>query len=193
MVILFLIFSHPSSLSLFPFPSRRRFLLVEETTTVPPRLPPVTQWRSQPTPPSSAERPAGSPTTLTWGSSTAGNPVSRMDTRGGTSFSSQVKMLAPGREYYYRAFQSDEESGRRYGKTRSFTTAESPCPEGGVDLGLSVYWAECNIGADYYFRIGGIYAWGETETKDKEGTGTGRRCCSSHPWQRLENADKGRG
>lgn len=35
-----------------------------------------------------------------------------------------------------------------------------------VDLGLSVYWASCNVGADHPEDIGGYFAWGETEEKD---------------------------
>ena len=36
-------------------------------------------------------------------------------------------------------------------------------PEGAVDLGLSVYWAECNLGASTPEDYGDYYAWGETE------------------------------
>ena len=34
-----------------------------------------------------------------------------------------------------------------------------------VDLGLSVRWATCNVGADSPEEYGDYYAWGETETK----------------------------
>ena len=34
-----------------------------------------------------------------------------------------------------------------------------------VDLGLSVKWATCNVGANSPEDYGGYYAWGETETK----------------------------
>ena len=34
-----------------------------------------------------------------------------------------------------------------------------------VDLGLSVKWASCNVGADKPEQNGGYYAWGETTTK----------------------------
>ena len=34
-----------------------------------------------------------------------------------------------------------------------------------VDLGLSVKWATCNVGASKPEEVGGLYAWGETETK----------------------------
>ena len=35
-----------------------------------------------------------------------------------------------------------------------------------VDLGLSVYWASCNLGAENPEEYGNFYAWGETETKE---------------------------
>jgi uncharacterized protein (TIGR02145 family) len=35
-----------------------------------------------------------------------------------------------------------------------------------VDLGLSVKWACCNVGAEYPEEYGGYYAWGDPEEKD---------------------------
>ena len=43
----------------------------------------------------------------------------------------------------------------------------SGIPEGAVDLGLSVYWAECNLGASSPFDAGDYYAWGEIAPKSK--------------------------
>ena len=40
-----------------------------------------------------------------------------------------------------------------------------------VDLGLSVMWATCNVGADSPEDYGGRYAWGETEEKDNYSIG----------------------
>ena len=37
----------------------------------------------------------------------------------------------------------------------------------GVDLGLSVKWADCNVGASSPGEYGDYFAWGETETKDE--------------------------
>ena len=34
-----------------------------------------------------------------------------------------------------------------------------------VDLGLSVKWATCNVGANYPYHSGDFYSWGETEAK----------------------------
>ena len=36
-----------------------------------------------------------------------------------------------------------------------------------VDLGLSVKWASCNLGASTPTEFGGYYAWGETSTKEE--------------------------
>ena len=35
-----------------------------------------------------------------------------------------------------------------------------------VDLGLSVKWATCNVGASKPYEYGEYYSWGETETKE---------------------------
>ena len=35
-----------------------------------------------------------------------------------------------------------------------------------VDMGLSVKWATCNLGASYFTEAGDFYAWGETQPKD---------------------------
>ena len=35
-----------------------------------------------------------------------------------------------------------------------------------VDLGLSVKWATCNVGADEPWDCGAYYSWGETKTKE---------------------------
>ena len=45
-------------------------------------------------------------------------------------------------------------------------TVKKPVPAGAVDLGLSVYWGTCNLGATAPEEYGDYYAWGETETKE---------------------------
>lgn len=44
----------------------------------------------------------------------------------------------------------------------------NPCPAGAVDLGLSVYWATCNLSENGFVgspeEYGDYYAWGEVET-----------------------------
>lgn len=41
-----------------------------------------------------------------------------------------------------------------------------------VDLGLSVYWGGCNLGASSPEKYGGWYLWGETENKGRQGSFT---------------------
>ena len=45
-----------------------------------------------------------------------------------------------------------------------------------VDLGLSVKWATCNLGANSPEEYGDYYAWGETETKEKYDWSTYKWC-----------------
>ncbi len=47
--------------------------------------------------------------------------------------------------------------------TPTITTGEA------IDLGLSVKWASCNVGATAPEEYGGYYAWGETEEKSNYG------------------------
>ena len=44
-------------------------------------------------------------------------------------------------------------------------TVKSAKPAGAVDLGLSVFWAEKNLGAAHSYDAGDHYAWGETTPK----------------------------
>ncbi len=48
-----------------------------------------------------------------------------------------------------------------------------------VDLGLSVKWASCNVGATAPEEYGGYYAWGETEEKNNYSWGTYKYCNGS--------------
>ena len=75
--------------------------------------------------------------------------------------------------YYVRAYATNEK-GTAYGEEVIFTTKEqSSIPSNGtengheyVDLGLSVKWATCNVGASSPEEYGDYFAWGETEPKD---------------------------
>ena len=49
-----------------------------------------------------------------------------------------------------------------------------------VDLGLSVKWATCNVGASSPEEYGDYYAWGETETKDIYDWSTYKWCNGSY-------------
>ena len=78
-------------------------------------------------------------------------------------YSFNVSGLKANTTYYYRAYiiVDDEYS---YGEVRSFKTLQSGGPEA-IDLGLSVKWATCNVGAESPEDYGSYYAWGETEEK----------------------------
>ena len=49
-----------------------------------------------------------------------------------------------------------------------------------VDLGLSVKWGTCNVGANYPEEYGDYYAWGETETKSCYNWETYKWCNGSY-------------
>ncbi len=61
---------------------------------------------------------------------------------------------------------------------------ESEAPSFGgheyVDLGLSVKWATCNVGANKPEDYGDYFAWGETEPKATYDWGSYKWCCGSH-------------
>lgn len=59
--------------------------------------------------------------------------------------------------------------GKTNGENEQSTKKKGPCPEGAVDLGLSVYWGECNIGASKPEEYGNYYAWGDTEERSYYG------------------------
>ncbi|MBQ0103940.1 MAG: hypothetical protein KBS99_07205 [Prevotellaceae bacterium] len=59
---------------------------------------------------------------------------------------------------------------------------QSNAPNNGheyVDLGLSVKWATCNVGAVYPEDSGDYFAWGETEPKNRFEWGTYKWCNGS--------------
>ena len=77
------------------------------------------------------------------------------------SFTAALSGLAPNSTYYYRAFVL-EGAKYHYGDIKQFTTSDYEY----VDLGLSVKWATCNLGASSPYEDGDYYAWGELETKE---------------------------
>ena len=50
-----------------------------------------------------------------------------------------------------------------YGDTKSFIFKRNTNGVEYVDLGLSVLWATCNLGANQPYEYGDYYAWGETD------------------------------
>lgn len=84
------------------------------------------------------------------------------------SFSANLRSLINGTTYYYVAVANVHDKVF-YSTVRSFTTLTPNCPSGAVNLGLSVCWATCNLGASSPEQIGNLYAWGETEPKTSFG------------------------
>ena len=91
------------------------------------------------------------------------------DGSGVGSFTSNLSNLEPNTTYYVRAFAINA-AGTSYGEQKSFTTLTAG-PDANnheyVDLGLSVKWATCNVGANSPEAYGDYFAWGETETKSE--------------------------
>lgn len=100
-------------------------------------------------------------------SSTSGTKVS---TTSSGDYSVTVTDLEDNTTYYYRAYAiSDGEYC--YGEVCSFKTEKLVVIEA-VDLGLSVKWASCNVGAESPEDYGGYYAWGETKEKNDYSSST---------------------
>lgn len=79
-------------------------------------------------------------------------------------FSCAIKVEPGGDLYYYRAYAV--RSGETfYGEIKTLTTRELVADPGPiVDMGGSVKWASCNLGATKPEECGDYYAWGTTET-----------------------------
>lgn len=82
-----------------------------------------------------------------------------------------IENLKPNQKYYYRLFFQNTASVNEiiYGDVKSFTTTEFKTwgtdsePGKAIDLGLSVLWADRDLGASDPDSYGGCYRWGETE------------------------------
>ncbi len=83
-------------------------------------------------------------------------------------FTSNIPELAINTQYYVRAYATNE-VGTSYGDEVSFMTLDRTFENGHeyVDLGLSVKWATCNVGATSPGGYGSYYAWGEIITKSE--------------------------
>ena len=98
-----------------------------------------------------------------WGSYWSSDLCSTSDQRGiakdFNSSSSLTSSGVPGDDWRYL--------GRTIRAVNGPRTAGNPEPvPEAVDLGLSVKWASCNVGAKEAWESGGRYAWGEIEEKD---------------------------
>jgi len=75
-----------------------------------------------------------------------------------SAFTEQVKSLLPGTAYYYAAY-SKVGDGFILGNVQCFTTAVQEMEY--VDMGLSVLWAKCNIGAEKESEAGIQVGYGD--------------------------------
>lgn len=73
----------------------------------------------------------------------------------------QAQGLSVSTTYYYKAYI--KAGAYRVGEVRQFTTKAFQLVA--VDMGLSVKWANANLGASRPDEYGDYYAWGETSTK----------------------------
>ena len=86
------------------------------------------------------------------------------DTEGGLgTYISNITGLESNTTYYVRAYAVNANDAAGYGEEVSFTTLGPTY----VDLGLSVKWATCNVGATSPGGYGSYYAWGEIITKSE--------------------------
>ncbi len=83
--------------------------------------------------------------------------------------------LSPDKEYCCRAFIRKGDT-IIYSEAKTFRTQEAVFLEGPVDLGLSVMWASCNLGAESPTDTGDLFAWGETAPKSEYSWATYKWC-----------------
>ena len=103
-----------------------------------------------------------------------------------TKFYCQLPNLIKDTLYYARAYATNSQ-GTSYGSQVTFSTINHQTTEpmltdsgfGYVDLGLSVMWATCNIGATATEQHGDYYAWGEIEPKNNYNWKTYKWCNNS--------------
>lgn len=74
------------------------------------------------------------------------------------SYTVGLNGLLPNTAYYYMAYMALDNS-YVYGEKKSFTTPGYDMEY--VDLGLSVEWATCNLGAMAPDELGGLYGWAD--------------------------------
>lgn len=79
------------------------------------------------------------------------------------SYELTIEGLEQSTRYYYRAYASRGETKVMAKEIKNFTT--EPFTRAAVDLGLSVKWANCNVGATAPEEVGDYFAWGETKPK----------------------------
>jgi len=88
-------------------------------------------------------------------------------------YSYNLEILEPGTTYYVRAYMKNQ-MGLYIGDIKSFKTEGNKLTY--VDLGLSVKWATCNVGATKPEEYGDYFAWGETVPKSDCSWSTYKYC-----------------
>ena len=86
-------------------------------------------------------------------------------TLSGCDFFAGVSGLKHETTYYYVACAKVQNRVVYGTVVKSFTTTTAVLPAGAVDMGLSILWHQCNIGASKPEEYGDYFAWGETTTK----------------------------
>ncbi|MCQ2153480.1 MAG: fibronectin type III domain-containing protein [Bacteroidales bacterium] len=94
-------------------------------------------------------------------------------------YSCDLTGLTSGTKYYYRAY-SRFNGTTSYGDVKTFTTTKPSCPSGAVDLGLSVFWATCNLGAISPEEYGRYYMWADKQEVSAADIGRGWESCPYH-------------
>ena len=93
------------------------------------------------------------------------------------SFSYLADNLTYNTKYSYAAYVKLDDKVYK-GEPKTFSTLELPA--GAVDLGLSVYWASCNLGASKPTEYGGYYQWAGTKDVSDTGKYLGWDNCPYH-------------
>ena len=96
----------------------------------------------------------------------------------GEKYVAQLVNLQENTTYYIRYVASNAYSSMIVDEKHSFTTKQTSTHEY-VDLGLSVKWATCNIGANSPEEYGDYFAWGEIVTKGAYSWSTYKWCNGS--------------
>ena len=100
----------------------------------------------------------------------------------GKEFKLEIGNLLPSTSYYYCAWLLLNNTQYEFGSIKDFTTLDKIAIEA-VDLGLSVKWATCNVGASKPEDYGEYFAWGETTTKSTYDWSTYKWCNGSYDTQ----------
>lgn len=100
----------------------------------------------------------------------------------GKEFKLEIGNLSPSTSYYYCAWLLLNNTQYEFGSIKDFNTLGVLVPET-VDLGLSVKWANMNVGADFPEDYGDYFAWGEVEPKEEYNWSTYKWCNGSYDTQ----------